>query len=202
MSRDKKRNRKTGPRPQGRGPAAKESPNSEPEGWFRSFWTRYGLVTRSLVIFFALVGLFLWLYSFLIYSDPFAGFLDFTAGATGLILHLTDPNVRVEGPVVSSPRFAFQIVDLCTAIMPMMIFSAGILAFPSRVLAKIYGLTMGLVAIFIINQIRLLSLFYIGIYAPNLFEAVHLLVWQSLMILLALGLWLLWIYRYARTATV
>jgi hypothetical protein len=58
-----------------------------------------------------------------------------------------------------------------------------------------------MIGIFIINEVRLISLFYIGIYAPAIFDTTHLLVWQSLMILFALGLWLLWAYKYVRTAS-
>lgn len=202
---DKKRRNIQKPRPDGRGfnnrkpTRSRKSPRA---GGLKLFWTRYSRVVIPCVVFFALVGFFLWLYSFLITSQPFEGFLDFTARTTALFLNLTGQGIIVDGPVVSSGRFSFQIVDLCTAIMPMMIFTAGIVAFPSRITAKLYGLVLGLIAIFVVNQVRLLSLFFIGTYAPNLFESVHLLVWQSLMVLLALGLWLLWIYKYARTAAV
>jgi archaeosortase B (VPXXXP-CTERM-specific) len=193
------------PRPSGRGFNNSKPPpgqNSFPEGGFHLFWSRYRQVVIPCVVFLAIVGVFIYLYSLLITSDPFHGFMSITARVTAFTLNLFRAGAQVDDTIVSSKQFAFQIVDLCTAVMPMMIFAAGILAFPSRIIAKTYGLVLGLIAIFLINQVRLLSLFFIGIYAPNFFDAAHLLVWQSLMILLALGLWLLWIYKYARTAAV
>jgi exosortase/archaeosortase family protein len=168
----------------------------------RKFWKRYYLVIRSCAIFFVTVGLFIVLYWYLVKSPSFNGILGFTARATGLLLNITGRGVKVTGSVVSSSQFAFRIVDLCTAVMPMMIFTAAVLAFPSRIKEKLWGLLLGLVGIFIINQIRLVSLFYIGIYAPGIFEVTHLLVWQSLMILVAIGLWLIWVYKYVRTTPV
>jgi len=128
--------------------------------------------------------------------------MAFTATITGFLLDLTGRGVNVTDTVVASSQFAFQIVDLCTAIMPMMIFAAAIISFPSRLKEKLSGLIIGLTGIFVINQVRLVSLFYIGIYAPGIFETAHLLVWQSLMILLAIGLWLIWAYKYVRASAV
>jgi exosortase/archaeosortase family protein len=189
------------PRPEGRG-FSTNARRKQSDGWFKPFWARYRLVIRSCVIFFVTVGVFIFIYSHLVVSPSFNGFLDFTAGATGLLLNLTGRGVEVNGAVVSSSQFAFQIVDLCTAIMPMMIFTAAVLAFPSRIKEKAIGLLLGLFGIFIVNEIRLVSLFFIGIYARGIFETTHLLVWQSLMILLAIGLWLLWVYKYVRTTSV
>lgn len=148
------------------------------------------------------MGVFIYLYSRLVESQAFNGLLDFTASTAGLLLNLTGRSVEVDGPVVSSLRFSYQIVDLCTGIMPMMIFTAAVLAFPSRIKEKTFGLLLGLLGIFAVNQMRLVSLFYIGSYVPSIFNTTHLLVWQSLMILLAIGLWLLWVQKYVRTASV
>jgi archaeosortase B (VPXXXP-CTERM-specific) len=171
-------------------------------GRFKLFWARYRGVIRACIIFFVAVGVFIFLYSYFVASPRFNFFLDFTASVTGFFLNLTGQGVEVEGAVVASSRFAFQIVDLCTAIMPMMIFTAAILAFPSRIKEKALGLVLGLLAIFVVNEIRLVSLFFIGVYAPSIFETAHLLVWQSLMILLAIGLWLVWVYKYVRTTAI
>ena len=201
MSDKKKRRDTRKSRPQGRDFSTRAG-RKQADGWFKLFWARYRSVISSCVIFFIAVGVFIFIYSRLVVSPSFNGFLDFTAKATGLLLKLTGRGVEVNGAVVSSPRFAFQIVDLCTAIMPMMIFTAAVLAFPSRIKEKALGLLLGLLGIFIVNEIRLVSLFYIGSYVPSIFSTTHLLVWQSLMILLAIGLWLLWVYKYVRVTPV
>jgi exosortase/archaeosortase family protein len=171
--------------------------------WIKLNWTRYRRVILPGAIFLVLVGFFFFLYnSVLLTSRPFHGFMAFTADISGWLLNLTGRGVEVSDTVVASSQFAFQIVDLCTAVMPMLIFTAAIIAFPSRLKEKLLGLIVGLLGIFVINQVRLVSLFFIGIYAPGIFETAHLLVWQSLMILLAIGLWLIWAYKYVRTSAV
>jgi archaeosortase B (VPXXXP-CTERM-specific) len=187
------------PRPTGRGLNRKSNALFVA---FKPFWARYKQVIIPCALFFILVGLFIFLYSRLVTSSPFYGFMAFTANVTGFLLNLTGRGVTVSDTVVFSAQFAFQIVDLCTAIMPMMILTAAVLAFPSTIKEKAIGLVVGLVGIFVVNEIRLVSLFFIGIYLPDIFETAHLLVWQSLMILLAIGLWLIWVYKYVRTTPV
>jgi archaeosortase B (VPXXXP-CTERM-specific) len=201
MSDKKKRldNNNVRPRPSGRGLTHKAQDKAR-EGTIKAFWKRYQRVIKPCLIFFVIVGLFIFAYSKMITSSPFEGFIIVTAKVTGFLLNLMGRGVTVTDSVVSSSQFAFQIVDLCTAVMPMMILTAAVLAFPSSIKEKIIGILIGLAGIFIVNEIRLVSLFYIGIYLPNIFETAHLLVWQSLMILLAIGLWLLWVYKYVRTA--
>ncbi len=196
---NKKQTNKSRPRPPGRGLIHRESP------WLvkiSTFWKCYRKVIIPCAAFFVLVGLFLFIYSRIIESTPFHGFMAFTAGITGAMLNGLGRGVTVDGTVVYSSQFAFQIVDLCTAVMPMLIFTAAILAYPSRLKEKLLGLIIGLAGIFLINQVRLISLYFIGIFLPDFFETAHLLIWQSLMILLAIGLWLLWVYRYVRSTAV
>ena len=71
------------------------------------------------------------------------------------------------------------------------------MAFPARWSRKLLGVVLGLLAIQVINVVRIVSLFYIGIFAPSAFSASHVYVWQSLIILFAVVLWILWVRRYA-----
>jgi exosortase/archaeosortase family protein len=189
------------PRPKGRGSSAKTGSNLS-RNRLKLFWKQNRRVITPVITFFIIVGIFIYLYYRMVDSDPFHGFMAFTASVTGFLLNLTGRNVAVNDTVVSSAIFSFQIVDLCTAVMPMMIFTAAILAFPARIKEKIVGLLLGLIGIFLVNQVRLVSLFFIGAYAPGIFEVAHLLVWQSLMILLAIGLWLIWVYKYVHISAI
>ena len=197
MSRpNKHRNQNMKPRRERRGFSNKQQDRASS---IKQFLSRYKMVIRSCTVFFILIGGFTFLYSRLIISRSFDTYLGFNARVTGILLNLTGSGVSVKDTVVSSPQFAFQIVDLCTAIMPMMIFTAAIIAFPSTFKQKLLGLLLGLAGIFLINQIRLVSLFYIGTYIPSILEMMHMLVWQALMILLTIGIWLGWAYRHVRT---
>jgi archaeosortase B (VPXXXP-CTERM-specific) len=185
------------PQPGGQKAAAKSARIAR----LKLFLTRNRRILIPALMFFVIVGIFISLYYWLVESQPFHSFMAITANITAFFLKLTGQDIVVRDTLVSSPQFAFQIVDLCTAVMPMLILTAAILAFPSRVKEKLIGLAVGLVGIFLVNQVRLVSLYFIGAYAPSIFETAHLLVWQSLMILLAIGLWLIWVFKYVRPAS-
>jgi archaeosortase B (VPXXXP-CTERM-specific) len=188
------------PRPEGRGFSAKSSKAGQKK--IATVWAQYHRVLIPVIEFLVIVGVFIALYYIFLTSSAFHAFMVLTARVTGFLLNLFGSGVKVQDTIVSSSQFAFQIVDLCTAIMPMLIFTAAVIAYPSKIKEKLFGLLIGLAGIFIVNQIRLVSLFYIGIYAPGIFETAHLLVWQSLMILLAIGLWLIWAYKYVRSSVI
>jgi archaeosortase B (VPXXXP-CTERM-specific) len=189
------------PRPEGRGFSGKSGSYLSRKK-IKTFWKENRRVIIPTVSFFIIVGIFIYLYYRAVESDPFHGFMAFTASVTGFLLNLSGRDVVVNDTIVSSTIFSFQVVDLCTAVMPMLIFTAAILAFPAKIKEKVIGLLLGLVGIFMVNQIRLISLFFIGAYAPGIFEVAHLLVWQSLMILVAIGLWLIWVYKYVRNSPI
>ena len=120
-----------------------------------------------------------------------------TAHATATVLSLLGEAVRVDGVSLYSPLLNMRIVSECTAITPTIVFSAAILAFPSSIPAKLKGLLLGVVTLYLINLVRVVSLYYIGTHSPDHMEFAHIVVWQSIMILVAIGLWSVWAARYS-----
>jgi len=57
---------------------------------------------------------------------------------------------------------------------------------------------LGLLAIGGLNLVRLVSLFYVGTYMPQHLDVAHLVVWQGVMVLSVVVLWLYWVQRSAR----
>lgn len=93
---------------------------------------------------------------------------------------------------ISSPRYAINIAHGCDAIEPIALFVAAVLAFPTRFSPKIPGLLIGTVILALLNLVRIVSLFYTGIYWPTAFETMHVDVWQPAFIVLSLFFWVLW----------
>ena len=58
--------------------------------------------------------------------------------------------------------------------------------------SKLPGLVVGTFVLAVVNLIRIVTLFYTGIYWPKWFEAMHVDVWQPIFILLSLTFWILW----------
>jgi len=119
------------------------------------------------------------------------------ARATGLILGLFTDDVQVLGTTVQSGGTAFQIITACTGVFTMAIFLSAVLAYPCRMKAKLIGIAIGLPAIFSVNLVRVISLFYISLYRPEFFPKAHLLIWQSLIIFSAIVIYIFWLGRFA-----
>jgi exosortase H (IPTLxxWG-CTERM-specific) len=64
------------------------------------------------------------------------------------------------------------------------------------------GMAAGLVAIQVLNVVRVISLFYLGQWSAAAFEWAHLYLWQALIMLDALVVWLLWLRALPSGATV
>ena len=78
------------------------------------------------------------------------------------------------------------------------IFLAAVVAYPCRWRAKILGVGLGLPAVMLLNQLRLVSLCFLFRWDPAHLETAHVLVWQSLIVFLTLDLLAIWVATVAR----
>jgi exosortase/archaeosortase family protein len=193
--------------------------------FFRRNWT----ATKVCFLFAVFILIFLLIYSkWLTDSAQLDGLERITAHITSSIINFFGGNTIVEGKVVRSDRFSFEIIESCTGIIPMMIYVAAVLAYPSTVKPmkmgifnkiillrplgallelviaifldcwKWLGIIIGILILYTVNIIRMVTLFYIGTYFHSFFNVAHYLIWQALMILVAIALWLLWTMRLTR----
>jgi exosortase H (IPTLxxWG-CTERM-specific) len=154
-----------------------------------------GLVALQLVLFY-LIYRNEW-----IEQEVFVPLLNFYALLGGKLLALMAFAPSVSGDMISSAEFAVSIKKGCDAAEPMAIFIAGIIAFPAKFRDKLAGLGVGLVILFFLNIIRIVTLFIVGVYFPDFFESMHLAVWQVAFIIVAIVLWFLWL-KYISGKTV
>lgn len=123
---------------------------------------------------------------------PWTGLVaDSSAG----LIRAFDGDAVSEGKVLRSQKtgFAVTIEAGCNGVEAMLVLLAGILAFPAPWKFKLIGLGIGVIAIQALNLVRIVSLFYLGQWNAQWFEWAHLYVWQALIMLDALIVWLLWI---------
>jgi len=124
----------------------------------------------------------------------------FTAGiarVSGAGLNLLGQQVSLQGTIIQSHRFAVNIRNGCNGVEAMLIFLAAVLAFPASWRSRLAGLGIGIVAIQLVNLVRVIALFLTGVYFPKLFDASHTVIWQSIVILFGVLLWILWANRWA-----
>ena len=163
--------------------------------------SRHRGLARALAVYAVTLSLLLLLgYSWLDGTAAFHRFLEFNAVATGALASLFDSSVNVNGVNVASGSYAVLVIYECTIMAPLAIYSAAVLAVQAPYRTKVLGIALGFGLLSAVNLIRTTSLFFLGSAAPELMDVVHLLVWQSLMVLLAVGLWLLWMRRWVHGA--
>ncbi len=158
--------------------------------------------TRFLILFLAILGISFTVVALKPVDQAFVlPFTTLVAKISGHLLVLFGEEMTVNGCQLTSPRFAVTIYNGCNGLITSLIFISGVLAFPARWPAKIFGVLGGLLAIQAINLVRIISLFYIGIFLPDLFNSSHIFIWQSIVILFGVGLWMLWADRFASPRT-
>ena len=111
------------------------------------------------------------------------------------IVTFFDPNVVAVGKVMRSTTngFAVSIEAGCNGVEATIVLVAAILAFPASWKHKLIGLVSGIVAVQGLNVVRVISLFYLGQWDRQWFEWAHLYVWQALIMLDVLIVWLIWV---------
>ncbi len=173
-------------------PAPESSPSAEP------FWRRYRREIVFLTLFLVLLGGSFTLISVNWVNDHVIE--PFTAGiaqVSGVVLDLIGQNVTMHGTVIRNARFAVNIRNGCNGVEAMLIFLAAVLAFPASWRSRLLGLGIGILVIQLVNLIRVVALFLTGIYFPKLFDASHTVVWQTVVILSGVLLWIFWANRFA-----
>lgn len=127
--------------------------------------------------------------------------VPFTAGVakvSGWVLDLIGQDVAMQGTMVSNSRFAVNIENGCNGVETMLIFGAAVLAFPAPWRSRLIGFALGMVAIQLVNLVRVVALFLTGVYFPKFFDSSHTVVWQTIVILFGVVLWIVWASRLPR----
>ena len=111
------------------------------------------------------------------------------------IATLFDSHVAAAGRILRSTAngFAVSIEAGCNGVEATLVLVAAMLAFPAPWQRKLTGLAVGIVAVQGLNIVRVISLFYLGQWNYRVFEWAHLYVWQALIMLDVLIVWLVWV---------
>ncbi len=111
------------------------------------------------------------------------------------LVTLFDAGVTTTGKVIASTTngFAVSIEAGCNGVEATIVLVAAMLAFPAPWKNRLIGLAAGIVAVQGLNIVRVISLFYLGQWNRDVFEWAHLYLWQALIMLDVLIVWLVWV---------
>ncbi|MCH8146749.1 MAG: exosortase H [Planctomycetes bacterium] len=151
-------------------------------------------IFRFVVMLLLILGFFeLLLLTDLVKKKASPPYLEFHAWMSGTVLSWLGEDAHVSGSVVHSNRFSVNIKKGCDALQPCALFIAAVLASPVVFKPKIPGLVLGLLFLMLMNLVRVVSLFYVGIYFDqSVFDIMHHDVWQATFIFLAIVAWAIW----------
>lgn len=128
--------------------------------------------------------------------DPLATLVAFL---TQEALHGIGIAAQRLGTVLFMPGgFAYDINIGCTGLLPAAVLVVAIVASPGTRGAHQRGLMVGVPLVLALNLLRLVHLFYLGVFAPRYFAVAHSLVWEAAMVLFTFGTWLWWTRWAAR----
>ncbi len=123
----------------------------------------------------------------------FKPYLHFIAVVSSAILNMLGYNTQALAGVVRTEEFSISIARGCDAVEPSIIFLASVLAFPSPMRIKWPGILLGIFALMLLNFVRVITLFITGVHYPDMFEIMHIEVWQVVFLILAIVFFFLWL---------
>jgi exosortase H (IPTLxxWG-CTERM-specific) len=124
------------------------------------------------------------------------------AATSAWLVTVADPGVVATGKILRSTAndFAVSIEAGCNGVEATIVLVAAVLAFPAPWKSRLIGLAAGIVAVQGLNIVRVISLFYLGQWNLQVFEWAHLYVWQALIMLDVLIVWLIWVRTLPRAS--
>ena len=128
---------------------------------------------------------------------------DSVARASGALMRVFDASITTRGNVIGAKGspFAVSIEAGCNGVEATLVLIAAMLAFPAPWRHRVRGMLIGVAAVQALNVLRVASLFYLGRWNEDAFEWAHLYVWQALIMLDVLIVWVVWV-RFAPPAAV
>lgn len=138
-------------------------------------------------------------YLFIAPSTAYQRYLNGNARASSALLGMFREEVSASGTVLSSPMNSVDIRRGCDAIQVTAFFLFGVLASPVAVsrLNRAAVIFLGSAFLLFANLVRIISIYYAGVYSPRLAEILHIDVWQPAFIFLTIFLWLMWVWHAA-----
>lgn len=147
---------------------------------------------RFFVVFAALLSVFYCVYLPTSQSRPYAKYLEVLAEVCGAVLRTLAQDASVSEASIISPLFTVEIVPGCDGLEALALFGCAVLASPVVWRRRIVFLLSGAIVLMTVNVIRLVSLFYIGVYFPNALDRVHWDLWPGFLIVAIFACWFIW----------
>lgn len=148
--------------------------------------------------FLALFGLLMVVYSGITSTESvkdrfFPWYLELNAKGADAVVHLFGyEDMHRKGKSLISPRGSITVERGCDAMAPCALFVSAVLASPVPFMSRVLASLVGTALLLVINLFRIITLFLAAVHWKSAFNVLHLEVWQSAFIFLAILLWAIW----------
>ena len=163
------------------------------KGEWQSWYASKSPVLRFVLKFGILMALFYGLSATPYYDRMLYSYLEANAWLSNSILNGFGQHTHVSGVSIESPQFAIVIRRGCDAAEPTWLFSAAVLSFRAPLIRKLPGVLAGIVVLQVLNLLRIVTLYWIGLHLPDVFNSAHMEVWPTAFVVVAIVLFICWI---------
>jgi exosortase/archaeosortase family protein len=159
---------------------------------WRSWYLRKAPVLHFCLKFGVLLLLFYALLATPYFDQLLYSYLAANAWISNAILDALHQGTKVSGLTIYSPTFAVTIERGCDAVEPTWLLCAAMISFRSLWTHRILGILAGIVFLQTLNLIRIVSLYWIGLHCPAIFNSAHMEIWPVAFLVAALFLFVGW----------
>jgi exosortase H (IPTLxxWG-CTERM-specific) len=124
-----------------------------------------------------------------------------SARGTSALLNLFGAKTTVMGVEIRGPDYAVAVRRGCDPLEPIVLFAAGVIAFPAPWRRRLPALVVAGVFLFGLNLVRIVSLYLLGADKSSLLDSFHLWFWPAFFIICSLVLWVLWLQWLQRSGS-
>ncbi len=153
------------------------------------------LKAHPFYLFFILFFLFLFIFQ-LITHIPFIAYplTWVTTQTTWYVLNIFGLPVSMEGIIISTPRgIHMEVIYECTGIYGIIVYLSAVLATPKALWTKkLMGCWIGILVIWLMNIVRLVTIYWVTYEYPPAFDFIHTYFWQLFLVIIVILVYAVW----------
>ncbi|ADE37022.1 archaeosortase B [Methanohalophilus mahii] len=155
-------------------------------------------VARFVALYLFYIGLFTGMYLF--FKEDLGFLRNLTAEVFSFSMSLLGVTNSVDENILhfTNGITAMKVVDECTGIYEVLVYSGCVMAYSTTYQKKLMGIAFGVPVILGINMVRLVCLGFVGLWFPEIFDYVHYYLWQVTLILIIVLVVLIWIEKVVK----
>jgi exosortase family protein XrtM len=152
---------------------------------------KYLPLVKFFGIFISVVAVYYLLVSF--YPSAIDFYINATAGISASILTMLGIETYAQGNNIISDEMIISLAFGCEGSEPIVLFIAAVSAFPSNLKKKLVGGITGVLLLYVLNIIRIIMLYFIGLSEVFDFDLFHVIIFPVIFIIISILFFIGWL---------